>query len=474
MTKLLGYDAGIRIRFDGKSALAGLDKTRKSFLSLKRVILTTLAGKVVRDMAQFGRDFGIMADRTGMSVQKLSGLRNAFISAGSGAKGFERTINNINDGLQGLAMGSGEQAAKLAMFGVSPYTAGGRLKQPDEILYGLADWAKKQKGRLSKEQILYRFRTLLNIDDELGKKLLDGAESFKRFRDEASKRMGEIDRGTQRKLDDVKTKWDELGGAVTNTSAKVVAEFQGPLSGVLNWTRELVKLAGEFPKTTGAVVGGVGVLAGLPVFMRTIAGLANLLVGTKFAAATAALLGLKLALGGLALALGGLAGYGLVKLLDWFGLFDWIAKKVGTKDELAMYKNPDGKIDYESLQYWFDSGAINPQKNKEEYKQALHVLHAYNPDKYQNLYADMMTDPEFKHKDGFSLNNTSDIMKRYSLPLGIGYDVARAALTGGGNPITQSFEFTVMGNMDRDVAQQTMTMAKDAKNGLVPAGGVAR
>lgn len=467
MTKLLGYDTAIRIRFDGQSALAGLEKTRKSFLTLKKVILTTLAGKVVRDMAQFGRDFGLMADRTGMSVQKLSGLRNAFISAGSGAKGFERTINNINDGLQGLAMGNGEQAAKLAMFGVSPYTSGGRLKQPDEILYGLADWAKRQKGRLSKEQILYRFRTLLNIDDELGEKLLNGAESFKRFRDEASKKMGEIDKGTQKKLDDVKTKWDELGGTISNTTAKVVADLQQPLSSMLDWSREIVKTAGDYPKVTAAVAGGW-------TLTTTLIGLAKVLGGASVAAS-----GLVAVLSGLALAIGGVVGYFGAKLLDplWEKIGDLMSFTYGSRDKLVHFKDPNGKLDIKSLEYWFDKGAITESKDKEQYRQALLNLYQYNPDKYQDLYADMMTDPSFKKEDE---SWVWKYLKWINPSTGLGIFAADAtkALFESGRPsssVSQTFEFNVMGDMTKDVAEQTMTMAKDATTGgLVPAGSVAK
>lgn len=459
-TRTLGYNMGITLGFNGKQALSGLAKTKRSFLSLKRIVTGVIAGKMVRDMAQFGRDFGLMADRTGMSVQKLSGLRNAFISAGSGAKGFERTINNINDSLQGLALGNGEGAARLAMFGVTPYTSGGRIKEPDEILYGLADWAKRQKGRLSKEQILYRFRTLLNIDDELGRKLLDGAESFRKFREGASQRMGEIDGNTQKRLDNIKTKWDELGGTISNTTAKIVADLDKPLGKMLDWSREIVKTAGDYPKVGAAVIGGV-------TLTSVIAGLSS-----AFGGASLLVAGLTAALSGLALTIGGFIGYLGAKLLDplWEKIGNLLSFTYGKKDELAPFK-VNGKLDYDSLEYWFSTGSINPYKNKDQYQQALSMLYAYKPDKYQNLYADMMTNPDFRGEEEEDSWWKKAI--KFGFPIaGLNsfyYDIAKAMFSGDNKvspEIKQDFAFYVSGNMNEETAKETVQMmstALDAK-----------
>ena len=453
-TKTLGYNMGITLGFNGKQALSGLAKTKKSFLSLKRIVTTVIAGKMVRDMAQFGREFGLMADRTGMSVQKLSGLRNAFVSAGSGAKGFEKTINNINNSLLGLSLGNGEGAARLAMFNVSPYTAGGRIKQPDEILYGLADWARKQKGKLSEEQILYRFRTLLDIDDELGRKLLDGAESFRKFREGASERMGEIDENTQKKLDGIKTKWDEFGGTISNTSAKIIANMEQPLNKMLDWSSEIVKFGGDNPEIGAAVVGGV-TLASAISGLTAVFGGASLAVGTLTAGLSA-----------LALALGGLVGYIGAKFLDpvWNKIGDWMSYTYGKKDELAYYK-VNGKLDMDSLKYWFEKGAIDPKQNKEQYKQALAALYLSNPDRYQNLYADMMTDPYFKDEEE---STWKKYLKWVSPTYAVGsfvYDTAKAWMNDGEPPkteINQDFAFYVNGSLNEETAKETVKMMGDA------------
>ena len=223
MAETLAHRIGIVLNYNGGKAEAGIKRLNKSFGTLKKVLTTVIAGKMVKDMAQFGRELNAMSLRTGASIAKLSSLRNAFISAGSGAQGFERVIGNISSGLRGLSMGRGELAGKLAMFGISPFNTNGTLKSEEDILYSVADWAKNQKGFMAREDILYRMQEILGIDEKLGKQLLNGAEEYRRIRKAADERMGVV-RDTKN-LDELQTKWDEFWGTIKNTGAKAMEEI---------------------------------------------------------------------------------------------------------------------------------------------------------------------------------------------------------------------------------------------------------
>ena len=71
----------IKIKYDGKGAEAGIKRMNNAFNALRKIVTFVVAGKMVKDMANFGKEISLMADRTGMSIQKLSALRNVFMSA---------------------------------------------------------------------------------------------------------------------------------------------------------------------------------------------------------------------------------------------------------------------------------------------------------------------------------------------------------------------------------------------------------
>lgn len=363
---------GIGAKFNGKQAIDGIAKLQKSFITLRRIAMTVVGGKIIKDISAFGREMNMMAERTGMSITKLSSLRNAFISAGSGAKGFESVINNIASGLQGLMMGRGDFAAKLGMIGVSPYTAGGSLKSESQVLYDIADWAKSQRGRMSKQQLLYQLNTLFGIDTQLGEKLLGGGAAFKKLQEEADKRMGTIDKETTKSLDNIKTKWDELYGAVGNTTDKVVASLEKPLAMILDWSREVVKFAGDKAvindTTTGLITLGVGI--------ETLAGAIGGVI-TGVGALAGGLMGLGVALAAV------LAGIGGSWLGSWFAP-DVSDSEIGKRNLFLEKYKTNGKMDYKRLQKDFDEGKLS--QNQEEAITALSVLSYYDPKKYGVLW----------------------------------------------------------------------------------------
>lgn len=364
---------GIGAKFNGKQAVDGIAKLQKSFVNLRRIAMTVVGGKIVKDISAFGREMNMMAERTGMSIAKLSSLRNAFISAGSGAKGFETVVNNIASGLQGLMMGRGDFAARLGMIGVSPYTSGGALKSESQVLYDIADWAKSQRGRMSKQQLLYQLNTLFGIDTQLGEKLLGGGAAFKKLQEDASKRMGSIDKDTTDSLDRMKTKWDELSGTMGNTTDKVIASLEKPLSIILDWSREVVKLAGDNPEITGAAVG----FASLSVGISSLAGVIGGVV-SGVGALAGGLVGLGIALAAV------LAGIGGAWLGSQFAPDVEDSERGKQNEFLAKYKTKGNQLDYRRLEEDFDEGRLSV--NQEEATTALGVLRLYNPKKYGALW----------------------------------------------------------------------------------------
>lgn len=356
----LGEKIGITLQFNGGEALSGIRRVDSALSGLKRLIAVIFTGKTINDMARFGREMYSMSLRTGMSAQKLNSLRNAFIAAGSGAKGFEKTIGNITTGLRGLSLGRGEFAAKLGMIGVSPYTAEGRLKTADETLYDIADWAKSQEGIMPKEQILYMLNELFGIDTELGEKLLGGGDEFRRNQEEAQKRMGSINDGAIESLKNLKQGFDELWGSLKILGVNLFGKLAKHIQPVIDLFRSLfvwLSQDSELLENIGSV---------LSVFLKVITGLVYII------------------------------GRAVWMIGETIGNFiSWIASKFmgGDKAEdinksIDEYRKSPGstELDLVKLQKDFDSGKINKQKNETQYYAALNILRTNNPQKYQEKW----------------------------------------------------------------------------------------
>lgn len=304
--------------FNGAQAFAGISKLEKSFTHLKRIVFAVVGVKAMQSVANFGKEINMMADRTGLSVAKLSSLKNAFISAGSGAKGFQKTINQINEGLLGLSLGRGEYAAKLGMVGISPYTVSGALKTPDQILDDLADWANKQKGIMSKKDILYRLTSLFGIDEAKARTMLDGARAMRGRQAAANARMGILKGDESARLEKLKQRFDELFGTIENTIAKTVSNLEPYISPILESIQKFIKVAGEHPKVTSAIIGILGAFMGLAAVGGALSGLVAAISGLSVAlpALTAALVAFGAAVAGFKL------GEWVADIVDFFSDHD--------------------------------------------------------------------------------------------------------------------------------------------------------
>lgn len=329
--------------FNGAKAFEGINRLERSFSRLKKIVMTVIAGKVVKEMANFGNQMTLMSERTGMSISRLSALRNAFVSSGAGAKAFEKTISSINDGLLGLSMGRGDFAAKLGMFGISPYTRTGALKTADQVMYDIADWAAKQKGRMSRKDILYRLTSIFGIDDATAIKMLQGGAAMRGSAYAASKRMGLVTDEQAEKLSKLKKKIDEFFGTIHNTFARVIADLEPYLTPILEKLQALVKAAGDNPKVTAAIV---GIIAGITTLMSVASALTAVL-GPLTTALSGLFFAIELALGGI---LGWFLGKGAAWLVNLFAGGD--AEK---RQKIFEKYSKDGRLDIDAAKKSYES-----------------------------------------------------------------------------------------------------------------------
>ena len=424
----LGERIGITLHFNGGEALSGIRRVDSALSGLKRLILAVFTGKTINDMARFGREMYSMSLRTGMSAQKLNSLRNAFISAGSGAKGFEKTIGNISNGLRGLSLGRGEFAAKLGMIGVSPYTASGRLKTADETLYDIADWAKSQEGIMSKEQILYMLSELFGIDTELGEKLLGGSDEFRRNQEEAQKRMGSISGEAVESLKNLKQGFDELWGSLkilgVNLFGKLAKYIQPVIElfrDIFVWLSQDSELLENFGKVLGFLVKVIGGIVGAIAY----------------------------ALGIVSAAVGVFVG--------------WIASKFmgGNKmkamnESIKEYKGENGELDIGRMKADFRSGKISKENNELQYYAALNILRKNDPKRYQELWEQESFNNTMRMAElGFKPETTYKAERLFD---GMPTNLEQASITNNNGNVTKNVDVQMTQNFNGP------TNASDVRN----------
>ena len=194
----------IEALFNGKDVQKGLKKLDKSLFKLQKGFgkqfskLLKFAGvagftKMAIDAAQFGRSMGLLADKTGIAVDKLTSMRTAFSALGSDAKSVDNLLSNITSGLARLSMGEGEYAAKLAAMGISAWDNQGNVKQADAVMGDLADWTKSQlaMGRSMAEVSTY-LKDNFGIEQDMVKQLALGRAGMKAEVAKQNKRTGTV------------------------------------------------------------------------------------------------------------------------------------------------------------------------------------------------------------------------------------------------------------------------------------------
>ena len=257
---------GITFRFNGREAINGLNRMESSFNRLKRIIITVVAGKTIKEMANFGKEISLMADRTGISIGKLANLRTSFIAAGDGAKGFEKTIGKINQGLIGLNRGNGWLAGALAPLGISPFG-----KTADQLLPEIADAAKQQLslGR-SRAEVLDYLINELGISENKAKTMLGGRQALLAEEVRLRQTVGEAQEDSIKNLESLSNSFNDLSAAWDNFKVNVIGKIAPVIQPFIEALTALLRVAGENSGASAVIIGIVGGLISLIAALTTL------------------------------------------------------------------------------------------------------------------------------------------------------------------------------------------------------------
>lgn len=259
-------DVKIQIGANTKQAENAIRRFQSSLMGVAKLVTVGAVAKAFKDMASFGKELDLMASRTGMSVERLSALRNVFMSAGSGAKGFEQTVNRINDGLLSLRRGNPWIAQALAPLGISPFG-----KDAKQILEEVADAAKAKLSMGESETTVLDYLTSqLGIDQATAEKLMKGRAYLQEEEARLREKTGTIAAENNENLKKLNQSLGELSAAWTNAKANVtgfVSEFLVPL---IDKITEFITFLGEH-EVIGAGV-GIGAAVFGPSLLRAALG----------------------------------------------------------------------------------------------------------------------------------------------------------------------------------------------------------
>lgn len=311
----------IDVIFNGKTAKKELTNIKNllkqiSHIGKSRLVKTfaKIAGvaafsKMTIDAMHLGRQMGILSDRTGVAAENLSAMRNAFKAVGGEAGSLDRVVGGLSKGLARLAVGDGETAAKLAAMNISAWDGSGRTRKPDDLLFDIADWTKRQldAGR-TKEEVASYLEDSFGIDYKLFQQLAKGSAEYRKELEAIPKTTKEESEALER----LSLAFSKLSAIISNTATKALAALAPAIEWVAKMATKVAEFAGEWPRATATIIALIGLGGVLFSFIPIVKLLGGLLVAAGGAMASF----LPLLAGLAALVAGGAVGW---KIGDWAG-----------------------------------------------------------------------------------------------------------------------------------------------------------
>lgn len=143
-----------------------------------------LAGMVMKT-ADLGEELYKASRKTGISVEALSGLKQAAYMSEIEMDGLVQMIGHLSKNMVEARSGTGEADATFKALGISVKDARGNLRSTDNVLMDLADAFMNMKDGAGKTALA------MQLFGRTGKDMLlllsDGADGFRKFAEEAKK-----------------------------------------------------------------------------------------------------------------------------------------------------------------------------------------------------------------------------------------------------------------------------------------------
>jgi hypothetical protein len=138
------------LKTDYREIQKGTDQIGKSFKSMTRLLVAGAAAVAIKKVtssilhmakaaAEAGHDFQEMSERTGVSVERLSGMKLAADKGGTSIEGLAIGYRFLSKNIYAAAQGSKEGKGALDALGISVKDASGQVRSMDDILMEISD-----------------------------------------------------------------------------------------------------------------------------------------------------------------------------------------------------------------------------------------------------------------------------------------------------------------------------------------------
>jgi hypothetical protein len=180
---------------DTKRAAKELEKLKKEAAAIGTAVgvafaaATVATAAFVKQSIDAADEMGKAAQKAGVTVEALSGLKYAADLAGVSFEGLQTGIKKLNTNIFEASQGSKTQAEAFKMLGISVKDASGNIKNADAVLIELADRFSKMPDGVEKSALAVEIFGRAGAD--LIPLLNSGAAGIKELTDEAA-RLGVV------------------------------------------------------------------------------------------------------------------------------------------------------------------------------------------------------------------------------------------------------------------------------------------
>jgi len=234
---------------------------------------------IVKKTAEVGDKFDKMSDRTGVSVEKLSGLAYAAEISGTSIDTIENSLRFLAKGMKDTSDGTGEAKDAFEELGISVVDSDGNLRDTVDVMKEAATKLsemddKTRQAALAGEifgtrygtQLLPMLKTggqgiedLMNKADKLNLTVsTESSEAAAEFTDRMAELTGSLGAAGR-----------EIGDALIPALTPLVEKITEIVGEVVAWTKENPELVATIVKVA-AVIGGLAVVGG-PILMAVAA-----------------------------------------------------------------------------------------------------------------------------------------------------------------------------------------------------------
>lgn len=259
----------IRFSLVGKQAQTALSNIQKNFQKIQKQAKGTdrifsklfgfasIAGlaKITKDSAKLAHSMTIIAQKTGISSQKLTSMQSAFNSIGASGEKALKTVERITEGLARtfIAGGNSQMLSILAQMGIEGFDEQGRQRDAIEIMGDIADWIKNNPAGLSDLEMRQYLADNLGLSPEEYQQMKGGKSAYLSWIEQQGKKTESLEEKHIKSLESLNRTISECAELIKNKFMKAVADIAPVLEKIINFVTDLISKNPEISAVITAV-----------------------------------------------------------------------------------------------------------------------------------------------------------------------------------------------------------------------------